>query len=247
MVLSQADELSAGFCEFLGLNRSEALEVSRYVLSLGSREQLVDHFASLLPPENEKATSFARKWVNTLFPISPAPVVEAPREAEDAKSKAKYPQKKIKYVVTGNEPGDPLKVLNCLSCGFIYKKSDYDTMSLCSFCGQPMGKKMRKSHRNAEALRHKDRLIAFDATAAERTKVLDDQSDYFVSTIDSKWASDQEKANARKEKERVEEEVAEKRKHIHLALDPKSRKFVQVDPNLSPSAAKIYDALKRKL
>ena len=249
MAMSQADELSAGFSEFLGLNRSESLELSNYVLSLKSRTLFIDHLASLLPPHSEPAKKFIHKWANVLFPITPAPKQEppAPKDAPQAKSKPKYPQRQIAYTVTGNEPGAALEVLNCLSCGFIYKVNDYEAMSLCSFCNQPMGKKIRKAHRSESAVRHKDRLVRFDKTAAERTKVLDDQSDYFVSTIDSKWSTAKEKDEARKEKDRVEEEIAEQRRQIHLALDPKSKQFVQVDPNLSESAAKVYDALKRRL
>ena len=57
------------------------------------------------------------------------------------------------------------------------------------------------------ALRHKERLLEFDRTAAQRTAIHDDQEDYFVAAS-SMWSSEQEQEDAR-----IMEE--ERRKKLH--------------------------------
>jgi hypothetical protein len=54
-----------------------------------------------------------------------------------------------------------------------------------------------------EAQATKDRLLEYDRTSARRTRVIDDQSDYFAS--ENPWLSEEEKAHIEKKQEAYRE------------------------------------------
>jgi hypothetical protein len=77
--------------------------------------------------------------------------------------------------------------INCTNCGLII----YQYVASCSFCRQTLlwDKAVKKqegtlkeepvSEREQEAIAHKQRLLEYDRSSAQRTYVFDDQADYF--------------------------------------------------------------------
>jgi len=63
------------------------------------------------------------------------------------------------------------------------------------------------------ALLHKERLLEFDRTAAARTKILDDQEDYFISS-NSMWSTQAEQADAKKKEEERRRKLHERQKQV---------------------------------
>ena len=100
---------------------------------------------------------------------------------------------------------------NCLHCGRI--SCEIEGYDYCHFCNNLI-QDAAEIIGNAEnvniddsALRHKERLLEFDRTYAQRTAIHDDQEDYFVAAS-SMWSSEQEQEDAR-----IMEE--ERRKKLH--------------------------------
>lgn len=113
-------------------------------------------------------------------------------------------------------------VSNCLECGKIV--CEQEGSGPCLFCGslvctgeeqEVLARNSRASEKLYEKLMKKtpeerqaeldkaralkDKLIEFDRTSARRTKVIDDQADYF--SADSKWLSKKQKSIARKKED----------------------------------------------
>eukprot|EP00026_Physarum_polycephalum_P002893 Phypoly_transcript_02902.p1 GENE.Phypoly_transcript_02902~~Phypoly_transcript_02902.p1 ORF type:complete len:771 (+),score=108.44 Phypoly_transcript_02902:123-2435(+) len=82
---------------------------------------------------------------------------------------------------------------NCIGCGKII--CEQEGYGKCFFCGfvvnPPRGDKAR-SVQLEKAIQHKDTLLNYDRTSAQRTVVLDDQSDYF-SVESNQWLSKAER------------------------------------------------------
>ena len=75
---------------------------------------------------------------------------------------------------------------NCLACGKIICAQE--GRGPCLFCGcdpdtphTPTGSGEASASTSAAAAAHKDRLLEFDRTAAKRTTVIDDQTDWYAS------------------------------------------------------------------
>ncbi|DBA78040.1 TPA: hypothetical protein ACH3X2_008016 [Trebouxia sp. C0005] len=89
--------------------------------------------------------------------------------------------------------------------------------------------------KEADAVAFKNRLVGYDRNAAQRTKVIDDQSDYFE--IDSNtWLSDQER-NELKARARDEAAAQEARKNkVTITVDLLGRQVLMSD---SPEARQL--------
>ncbi len=97
---------------------------------------------------------------------------------------------------------------NCLHCGRISCEVEgYDFCPHCHILIEDFSQRIRGDRTSASALLHKERLLEFDRTAAARTRILDDQEDYFVSS-NSMWSTQEEQNNAREKEE-------ERRKRLH--------------------------------
>lgn len=92
------------------------------------------------------------------------------------------------------------------------------------------------------ALAHRDKLLHFQATSAARTRVLDDQADYFTDSTSS-WLSPEERAAAAKAAAAREAERNSRSKGMRVALDFAGRSVVVRD-ELSEKEAATRDALK---
>jgi len=163
-------------------------------------------------------------------------------------------------LITGNEPGcDGTRFQNCIDCGMIYTADAYSRLSRCEFCEEPLGRAQLKKARAqdqadadaamARALAHRDKLLEFDATSAARTQVFDDQSDYFemdVSVLDSKWASEEERARTRQELEQQRDAAEAAASKTYLTFDLAGRRVVE-DSALTGTANEVYARLSRAL
>ena len=129
---------------------------------------------------------------------------------------------------------------NCLSCGRIVCGQEGE--GPCLFCGDWVYNKNRpaserpkrpneknsKSKESADkAVEHKNMLLEFDRTSEKRTKVFDDQNDYFDSG--SRWVS----KDQRESLQALEQEIKEKKysRSNQMTIDILGRQIVSDDKN----------------
>lgn len=144
-------------------------------------------------------------------------------------------------------------VTNCTTCGKI--ACVVEGGFGCSFCGSTLpatGREPRRGSANGsgsgpikstaeeegnggglqsaalkEALARKDKLLLFDRTSASRTRVLDDQGDYFTS---HNWLSQKERAEGEAEEKSRRDDAAERRgarREVKLSMDIMGRRVVE--------------------
>ena len=115
------------------------------------------------------------------------------------------PGAKLPPQVTGNEQ-DQGAVCNCLACGRIYTGDWFVDHIKCAYCGARLrsgkflrgGKAQEAIAQEAELARAKarrDRLVHWDENVDMTARVLDDEEDYYE-TIDSVWATEEEREDA---------------------------------------------------
>ncbi|KAF8777414.1 Activating signal cointegrator 1 like protein [Argiope bruennichi] len=80
------------------------------------------------------------------------------------------------------------------------------------------------------ALEHRDKLLEYDRTVEKRTKVIDDENDYFQ--IDSKWLDEKERKILKKKKEELDE-IMYNRQKKNFTFDFAGRKIVEEKPNFN--------------
>ncbi|KAL3800051.1 hypothetical protein ACHAW5_003699 [Stephanodiscus triporus] len=107
---------------------------------------------------------------------------------------------------------------NCLNCGRIACELE-GVNDYCHFCGyfieglSPYVDTGDVDSKLASAMRHKERLLEFDRTSATRTRIHDDQEDYF-SAATSMWSTEQEREHYRAMEETRQRNVHERKKHV---------------------------------
>ncbi|CAM9934029.1 unnamed protein product [Ectocarpus sp. 12 AP-2014] len=139
-------------------------------------------------------------------------------------------------------------VTNCTDCGKIacVKEGGFG----CSFCGCRLpttGREPRSATSGGvdgaagaaapqsaalkEALERKDRLLLFDRTSASRTRVLDDQGDYFTS---HNWLSQREREKSEAEEKARRDDAASRRgarRQVKMSIDIMGRRVIETqDP-----------------
>lgn len=77
-----------------------------------------------------------------------------------------------------------------------------------------------------KAIEHKNRLLEFDKTSAKRTRVIDDECDYF-STNSTKWMSSKERDTFKKKEQELQEKRHESRRNKKVTLDFAGRKVIE--------------------
>lgn len=127
-------------------------------------------------------------------------------------------------------------IANCLSCGKIICEQTGE--GPCSFCGALVLREGSNyaglgevafpvSEGEAAAEEFKNRLVDYDRNAAERTVVIDDQSDYYDEG--NAWISEEEKQLLRKKQEEIEEADRARRNKLVVTLDLVGRKVVMTE------------------
>jgi len=79
-----------------------------------------------------------------------------------------------------------------------------------------------------KAVEHKNKLLEFDKSSAKRTRVIDDECDYF-STNSTKWMSSKERQVLQKKEQELLEKRHESRRNKKVTLDFAGRKVIEVD------------------
>jgi len=99
---------------------------------------------------------------------------------------------------------------NCLHCGrIVCEKEGY---GYCAFCGNLIEEiQTIPGTPMDEATIHKERLLRYDKECAKRTKVYDDQADYFKSST-STWLTEEERENAFEQDEKQRKEMHQRKK-----------------------------------
>ena len=87
-----------------------------------------------------------------------------------------------------------------------------------------------------KALAHKEKLLEYDKSSARRTKVIDDESDYFASDT-NQWLSKSEREALRKKEEKLREKRFASRREMKVTLDFAGRKVIEASESES-----LYDA-----
>lgn len=125
-------------------------------------------------------------------------------------------------------------ISNCLSCGKIVCEQEGE--GPCNFCGVLVLKEgstyagldeglMATTDAEAAAEAYAKRLVEYDRDSAARTKVIDDQSDYYEMESNT-WLSNEEKELLRKKKEELEESERAKRNKVVMTFDLLGRKVL---------------------
>lgn len=176
----------------LGIDDTQ--ELSKYILSLETEADQVDYLSQVLG-DRSKADAIAHKIGLQL---------------RNVKVKRVKKQKKKKTV-------NP--IMNCLSCGKIEFNGGRD----CTFCSNPLlfwGESDEEDEFkiNSAAELHKDRLLQYDQTSAQRTHVFDIDDNY------------------------DEDEVEENNTTYNLTFDFAGRRVI---PELKGRAQDIFNSLRR--
>jgi hypothetical protein len=125
-------------------------------------------------------------------------------------------------------------VSNCLSCGKIVCEQEGE--GPCSFCGALVLKEgstyaglsdvgLPLSESEATAEEYAKRLVDYDRNSAARTKVYDDQSDYYEMEGNS-WLSSKEKSNLKKQQEEAQEAAERQKGKVMVTFDLVGRKVI---------------------
>ncbi|XP_071106236.1 activating signal cointegrator 1-like [Haliotis cracherodii] len=88
-----------------------------------------------------------------------------------------------------------------------------------------------------KAIKHKEKLLDYDRTSVRRTKVIDDESDYFAS--DSKWLSKKDREALKKREAELRSQRFASRKDRKITLDFAGRQVIDVE---SDTGKYMYDA-----
>ncbi|XP_062198739.1 uncharacterized protein LOC133901388 [Phragmites australis] len=125
-------------------------------------------------------------------------------------------------------------VSNCLSCGKIVCEQEGE--GPCSFCGALVLKEgstyaglsdagLPLSEAEAAAEEYAKRLVDYDKNSAARTKVYDDQSDYYEMEGNS-WLSSKEKSVLKKQQEEAQEAAESQKGKVIVTFDLVGRKVI---------------------
>ncbi|XP_069480781.1 activating signal cointegrator 1 isoform X2 [Ambystoma mexicanum] len=94
-----------------------------------------------------------------------------------------------------------------------------------------------------KAQQHKDKLLEFDKTSARRTRVIDDESDYFA-TDSNQWLSKQEREALRKREKELQDIRHASRLSRKITFDFAGRQIVEDQDNLTDYHRKLDETVK---
>lgn len=124
----------------------------------------------------------------------------------------------------------------CLFCGNLVYPPDTDITGLVSETHLEYQKQMTpKSAEWKQAMEQRDRLLEYDRTSERRTKVIDDENDYFSSN--STWLSKEEREKMKKHEMDLKALRDQSRLNKKITFDFSGRKLVEED-----GLVNVYDA-----
>lgn len=86
-----------------------------------------------------------------------------------------------------------------------------------------------------KAIAHKEKLLEYDKSSARRTKVIDDESDYFASDA-NRWLTKKEREALRKKEEKLREKRFASQREMKVTLDFAGRQVIE-----SNESESMYD------
>eukprot|EP00123_Amoebidium_parasiticum_P021418 comp6674_c0_seq1/m.2457 comp6674_c0_seq1/g.2457 ORF comp6674_c0_seq1/g.2457 comp6674_c0_seq1/m.2457 type:complete len:601 (-) comp6674_c0_seq1:395-2197(-) len=95
-----------------------------------------------------------------------------------------------------------------------------------------------------KALSAKERLLKFDAQSVQRTKVIDDENDYFE--VDNRWLSKKERESRRAAELALQEAREKARNTVRITLDLAGRKVLQEDASKDVDETAFYPSDSKK-
>jgi len=142
-------------------------------------------------------------------------------------------------------------VSNCLSCGKIVCEQEGE--GPCRFCGALVlqegstyagieGTEVYDTEKESNAVAFAKRLVDYDRNSAPRTKIFDDQSDYYEMDGNT-WLSKEEKDRLTKEKKEIEESREVQKNKLIVTFDLIGRKVV-VNENEASEMGSEYKILR---
>eukprot|EP00752_Nemacystus_decipiens_P007366 g6587.t1 len=223
--------------------------------------------ASKQPPStsaSSKPASYGKLKAAAAAATTPSPTVEAKRATtSSAAAAAPTPAPEWSGVTCLCMGKTHDVVTNCTTCGKIacVKEGGFG----CSFCGSALpvtGREPRKidvtsgmgrggggvakgnptaapqqSAALKAALERKDRLLLFDRTSASRTRVLDDQGDYFTS---HNWLSQGEREKGEAEEKARRDDAASRRgarRQVKMSIDIMGRRVIETQETVAGGGA----------
>ena len=145
----------------------------------------------------------------------------------------------------GTTPGGGGVVVNCLGCGYVNviaartyaRKSEASSWGGCSACGRPLDRDagVTGAAGFASALALKNRLVRYDAESIARTKVYDDESDYYTSAA---WLSELEQEELRKRDAARHARLHTRDRNVTVSIDIAGRRVVEEARGDSVAAAR---------
>ncbi|KAH0480586.1 MAG: hypothetical protein KVP17_000112 [Porospora cf. gigantea B] len=146
---------------------------------------------------------------------------------------------------------------NCSFCGRIV--CSVENTTACPSCGEGLGREAwkRKHHESlweeaafTKAVSTRDRIVEYDQQSAERTKVLDQATDWFDEGVD-RWNSRAEREYALGVHQEMEEKLESATGRTYVALDVVNKTLAEVDwsAEVAHEAAErltVFTDLKKK-
>uniref|UniRef100_A0A8D0GIP2 Activating signal cointegrator 1 n=1 Tax=Sphenodon punctatus TaxID=8508 RepID=A0A8D0GIP2_SPHPU len=146
----------------------------------------------------------------------------------------------------------------CLFCGtLVCSKEEQDILKRDSNKSQKLLKKLlggcnkdilphQEAHLKAgldKARKHKDKLLEFDKTSVRRTRVIDDESDYFA-TDSNQWLSKQEREALEKREKELWELRHASRLSRKITIDFAGRQILEEHSSMSEYCSKLDETLE---
>lgn len=96
------------------------------------------------------------------------------------------------------------------------------------------------------AMQRKNKLLEYDRTSAQRTKVIDDQADYFA-TDSNRWLTKRERELLTKKAKELHEEKCKSRRDRKVTLDIAGRRVIDEDEYSSAAQKSMADTMLQNL
>lgn len=151
----------------------------------------------------------------------------------------------------------------CLFCGsLVCTKEEQEKINSGTKKGEKLRQRLlqvggaeKNSHRSNDgnddeflqkALQRKNKLLEYDKTSAQRTKVIDDQADYFA-TDSNRWLTKQERKLLAKKEQELHEEKCKSRRDRKVTLDIAGRQVIDEDEYSVLASKTMADTMLQNL
>ncbi|XP_060074241.1 activating signal cointegrator 1-like isoform X2 [Ylistrum balloti] len=149
----------------------------------------------------------------------------------------------------------------CFHCGnLVCTQEEQEVLSRGSRKSEQLRQRLMKDagektlpHQNSrvnagleKAIQHKNKLLDYDKTSVQRTKVIDDESDYF-STDSNQWLSKKQREALRKRNEELRAERFASRRDMKVTLDFAGRRVLEAEHEAGKQMYDMNDAVVQQV